>query len=86
MHTQAKKVDDAKSERFYKMAKYVKANIDKPTDPHVHKFTQIDNLRHDLIEVPEEFQDLSIADIEQEVKDGGFGRRKPSAMKRSLRA
>jgi hypothetical protein len=55
MHTQAKKIDDAKSERFYKMAKYVKANIDKPTDPHVHKFTQIDNLRHDLIEVPEEF-------------------------------
>ena len=35
----AKKVDDEKSRKFYKLVKYVKKNIDTPNDVLVYDFT-----------------------------------------------
>lgn len=55
MFDSAKEADTKKSERFYKMTKYVKENIDDKVDPFVHKYTVVDGLRPDLVEIPEEF-------------------------------
>ena len=55
MFDSAKEADNKKSERFYKMTKYVKENIDDKVDPFVHKYTVVDGLRPDLVEIPEEF-------------------------------
>lgn len=45
------------------------------TDPIVKKFTEVDGLRPDLIEIPEEFKDEDIEDLEKMVLEGGFGRK-----------
>jgi hypothetical protein len=55
MYDAAKVEDTKKSERFYKMTKYVKDNIDNKGDPFVHKYTVVDGLRPDLVTIPEEF-------------------------------
>ena len=59
----AKKVDDERSRKFYKLVKYVKKNIDTPNDALVHDFTVNKQYDPDLIDIPEEFQDLPIADV-----------------------
>lgn len=63
MLARAAKVDDAKSTKFYKMVKYVKKNIDNKGDAIVRDFTVIKGYDPDLIEMPEEFADLPIADV-----------------------
>jgi hypothetical protein len=64
MITTAKQLDDAKSERFYKLVKYVKANQESnPSDNIVKDFVERQGLRPDLIEIPEEFADLDLADV-----------------------
>ena len=54
-YRKAKRLDDAQSQKFYKMVKYVKANIANERDPLVHKLTQVQGLRADLVDIPEEF-------------------------------
>lgn len=63
MFDSAKQLDTQKSERFYKMTKYVKENINDKVDPFVHKYTVVDGLRPELVDIPEEFQDLDTSDI-----------------------
>ena len=55
--------------------KYVKKNVEKKSDPLVKKFTEVDGLRPDLIDIPEEFKDLSIESLEKDVAEGGYGRK-----------
>lgn len=55
--------DRAASEKFYKLVKYVKKNVDNKKDSLVRDFTEIDGYVPELIEIPEEFEDLPIADI-----------------------
>ena len=47
--------DLEKSKKFYKLVKYVKANINDKNDQIVQDFTKSRGLRADLIEIPEEF-------------------------------
>ena len=55
--------DQAQSEKWYKLVKYVKKNIDNPKDALVHNFTEVDGYVPEMIEIPEEFEDLPIADV-----------------------
>ena len=55
--------DQEQSEKFYKLVKYVKKNIDNKKDSLVRDFTEVDGFVPDLIEIPEEFEDLPIADV-----------------------
>lgn len=55
--------DRAASEKFYKLVKYVKKNVDNKKDSLVRDFTEVDGYVPELIEIPEEFEDLPIADI-----------------------
>jgi hypothetical protein len=64
----AREKDDKKSEHFYKLTKYVKENIDNKSDNLVHKYTEIDGLRPELISIPPEFEDLSTENIQEEAK------------------
>ena len=58
---EAKMQDDEKSQKFYKLVKYVKAKVEKnETDVLVHDFTVTRGLRPDLIEIPEEFKDIDM--------------------------
>ena len=59
----AKKVDDERSRKFYQLVKYVKKNKDNETDALVYDFTVNKEFDPDLIDIPEEFQDLPIAGI-----------------------
>ena len=52
---EAKAKDDEKSKKFYKLVKYVKANIGDEKNPVVHDFTKVQGFRPDLVEIPEEF-------------------------------
>ena len=45
------------------MVKYVKKNIDNKKDSIVRDFTEIDGFVPELIDIPEEFEDLAIADV-----------------------
>jgi hypothetical protein len=72
MYDKAKVTDANKSERFYKLAKYSKEHQDNERDPLVNKFKVVDGFQPDMIEIPEEFKNLKIEDIEQEVADGKF--------------
>ena len=63
MYNTASVKDKAKSEKFYKLVKYVKANVENEKDPLVHKFTQVDGFKPELIDIPEEFADLPIDDV-----------------------
>ena len=65
-YDKARIVDDKKSEHFYKLTKYVKENIDNKNDNLVHKYTEIDGLRPELISIPPEFEDLSTENIQEE--------------------
>ena len=47
--------DRHESEKFYKMVKYVKKNIDNKKDSIVRDFTEVDGYVPELIEIPEEF-------------------------------
>ena len=55
--------DQEQSEKFYKLVKYVKKNIDNKKDSLVRDFTEVDGFVPELIEIPEEFEDLPIADV-----------------------
>jgi len=44
--------------------RYVKENKDNTEDPFVKKFTEVDQFDADLIDIPEEFQDLELDDLE----------------------
>lgn len=55
--------DKAKSELFYKVVKYVKKNKENEGDAIVRNFTMAKGFDPDLIEIPEEFADLPIADL-----------------------
>lgn len=68
----ASKADQVRSESFYKMVKYVKKHKDDPSDSIVYDFTQIKGFNPDLIDIPEEFEDLPIADV----KPKDFARKK----------
>ena len=59
----AKKVDDERSRKFYKLVKYVKKHKDNEKDALVYDFTVNKEFDPDLIDIPEEFQDLPIADV-----------------------
>jgi hypothetical protein len=60
---EAKARDDAESQKFYKLVKYVKHNQADMADPLVRKFIINDNLDPNLIDIPKEFQDLSTDDV-----------------------
>jgi hypothetical protein len=62
----AKARDDEESKKFYKLVKYVKKNQNNLADPLVRKFVLRDNLVPDLIEIPKEFEELSIDDVTSE--------------------
>ena len=62
---EAKAKDDEKSRKFYKLVKYVKANIGDEKNQVVNHFTKVRGFRPDLIEIPEEFQDLDVEGAEQ---------------------
>ena len=47
--------DRHESQKFYKMVKYVKTNIDNKKDSIVRDFTEVDGYVPELIEIPEEF-------------------------------
>ena len=64
--------DKQASENFYTKVKYVKKNIDNKTDSIVRDFTETQGFVSELIEIPEEFEDLPIAGLT--AKD--FARRK----------
>lgn len=85
MFNSASKIDNQKSERFYKMTKYVKENIDDKVDPFVHKYVEVDGLRPDLVTIPEEFKDLDTEDLVKEKAEGDFSGRKPSSNRRIIR-
>lgn len=63
MLSKASKKDQEKSELFYKMVKYVKKNKEDIGDSIVYDFMKIKGYDPDLIEIPEEFEDLPIADL-----------------------
>ena len=56
-------IDDEKSRRFYQIVKYVKANKDKTGDNIVKDFTERQGFDVDMIDIPEEFADLSATDV-----------------------
>jgi hypothetical protein len=60
----AKAMDDAHQKNIYKVVRYVKENKDNTGDLYVKKFTEVDGYDPDLIEVPEEFKDLPLDDLE----------------------
>lgn len=63
MYEEAKAEDDERSKDFYKLVKYVKARQGTPaehSDPIVINFNR--KYKLDLIEVPEEFQNLEVTD------------------------
>mmetsp|Transcript_31308 Transcript_31308/g.38736 ORF Transcript_31308/g.38736 Transcript_31308/m.38736 type:complete len:128 (+) Transcript_31308:632-1015(+) len=64
--------DQKASEQFYKLVKYVKKNKDVYSDSIVYDFTKVKGYDPDLIEIPQEFEDLPIADV----KPKDFARRK----------
>jgi len=67
MLKRAKVIDDAKSERFYKLVKYVRAKqVSDPEDNIVKDFTQTQGFDADLINIPDEFASLDIADVRPE--------------------
>ena len=57
----AREKDIEKSKKFYKLVKYVKSNINDEKNQIVSDFTKSRGLRADLIEIPEEFQDIDIS-------------------------
>ena len=59
----AKAKDDQKSMEFYKLVKYVKAFKNQKGDNIVKDFTERQGYDIDMIDIPEEFQDLGIADV-----------------------
>ena len=61
---EAKAKDDEKSRKFYKLVKYVRANIGDENNPVVRDFTKVQGFRPDLIEIPEDFQDLDMEGAE----------------------
>ena len=63
MLAKASRIDQAKSEEFYKIVKYVKKNKDDKGDTIVRDFTHTQGYDPDLIDIPEEFVDLPIADV-----------------------
>jgi ferritin len=63
-YNKAKEADDKNSKQLYKLVRYVKENKDNKSDSFVKKFTEIDQFDPDLIEVPEEFKDLDLEDLE----------------------
>ena len=63
MLAKATRLDKAESERFYKVVKYVKKNKDNEGDVVVRNFTVDRGFDPDLIEIPDEFKDLPIADV-----------------------
>lgn len=65
MLLKATKKDKERSEQFYKLVKYVKKNKDSSNDPIVKDFVQTQGYDPDLIDIPEEFEDLPIADLKQ---------------------
>ena len=76
-YEKAREADDKKSEHFYKLTKYVKENIENKADNLVHKFTEVDGLRPDLISIPEEFDHLTTENVAEEAKEfKGRGRGK----------
>jgi hypothetical protein len=60
----AKEMDDAHQKNIYKVVRYVKENKEKTGDLYVKKFTEVDGYDPDLIDVPEEFNDLPLDDLE----------------------
>jgi hypothetical protein len=60
LYEEAKKKDDEELNYFYKMVKYSKINADKG-DKSAMAFAK--KFRLDLIEVPEEFKDISLDDL-----------------------
>jgi hypothetical protein len=60
---EAKTRDDQASQKFYKLVKYVKQNQSNMADPLVRNFVINDDLDPNLIDIPEEFKDLSIEDV-----------------------
>ena len=71
MLKKAHKKDAEKSEKFYKLVKYVKQNKHNLKDSIVLDFVQTKGFDPDLIEIPAEFEDLPIADV----KPKDFARR-----------
>lgn len=67
----AKAKDDFESQRFYKMIAYIKAHKDNKRDPWVDQFMVKEGHNPDMIEIPEEFKDLT-PEAGDELK--GFGR------------
>jgi len=63
MLASATRKDEIESKNFYKIVKYVKKNIDNPKDQLVHEFTKGKGYVPELIEIPEEFEDLPISDV-----------------------
>lgn len=63
MLARASRLDDAASKKFYKIVKYVKKNKADEGDAVVRNFTVHKGFDPDLIEIPEEFLDLPIADV-----------------------
>ena len=61
LYDEAKLRDDAEIKHFYQMVKYAKLNVGKG-DKHAVEFAK--KYRLELIEVPEEFKDVSIDDLE----------------------
>lgn len=59
----AKSRDEEEQTKFYKLVKYVKANQANLSDSIVRNFIVKDNLRPDLIDIPEEYDGLSIDDV-----------------------
>ena len=72
MLSRASRLDHEKSLNFYKMVKYVKKNKDNEGDSIVRNFTMAKGFDPDLIDIPEEFEDVAIADV----KPKDFARRK----------
>ena len=71
MLSRASRLDHEKSLNFYKMVKYVKKNKDNEGDSIVRNFTMAKGFDPDLIDIPEEFEDVAIADV----KPKDFARR-----------
>ena len=63
MLARAARIDDEKSRNFYKMVKYVKKNVDDKGDAIVRDFTVTKGYDPALIEIPDEFADLPIANV-----------------------
>ena len=71
MLARASRIDDIKSKNFYKLVKYVKKNQADVGNTIVRDFTVTKGYVPDMISMPEEFEDLPIADI----KPKDFARR-----------